>query len=102
MSDATVLESIDSGVSSQTESRNSSINAPPKKVSALSIDNCYLNSSGSDSERSDRLKDPVVESSLALRKISDAFGKFAFLCSLKLVCVVNRISFLQKKQTASV
>uniref|UniRef100_A0A914C910 Protein kinase C n=1 Tax=Acrobeloides nanus TaxID=290746 RepID=A0A914C910_9BILA len=30
---------------------------------------------GSDGEKSDRLKDPVMESSLALRKISDAFAQ---------------------------
>jgi hypothetical protein len=79
MSDPAVVDSIDSGISSQADSRNSSLNAPPKKVSALSIDNCYLNSCGSDGEKLDRLKDPVMESSLALRKISDAFGKVYIL-----------------------
>ena len=48
---------------------------PEKKVSVLSVDSCPLNLASPDAETKS-IGDPVVESSKAIRKLSEALGKY--------------------------
>ena len=101
-SEAARKDSASSGISSSEKIPNKVINSiilnngpkrsltersvtekpPEKKVSVLSVDSCPLNLASPDAETKS-IGDPVVESSKALRKLSEALGKCKSAISFK-------------------